>query len=164
MFPLPITADIIQRAKDFCLEQWKARWHERHPNGPIWTAICGWDNEPDDLSSSCKFTSLFAREVFGGEVVGNYDHQFLRLHNGAILDLNDGAKDVLAMDAPYEIDRDFFGSPDHAASMESCIPRVQEWVAAFSREERALRLTRGAPGNRPEPDEKKKEISPAIGM
>lgn len=162
LFPLAITQDAIDRAKSFCLEKWKERWRDRHPNGPTWTAICGWDYEPEDLSSSCKFTSLFAREVFGGEILGNSDHQFVRLHNGSILDLNAEAADVREMDDPYEIDLDFFGSPDHAESMESCLPRVQAWVEEFSKQVKALLLTKKrVQVNAPAPVSSQKGVSPS---
>lgn len=115
---LPATPENIERAKEFVLRKWRERAAERgHP-------------EPEDLSSSCKFTSMFAQAIFGGQIRGNYEHQFLVL-DGEILDLNKDAADVKAMDDPHEHDESWFGNDEHIDSMESCKPRVMDWVREF---------------------------------
>lgn len=108
------------RAKEYLLRRWKER--ARELGRPI----------PDDLSYSCKFTSMFASIVFGGKMQGNHDHQYVVLQNGDILDLNEDAADTKALgDRAYVHDPIFWNSPDHKASMKSCEPRVNDWVSGF---------------------------------
>jgi hypothetical protein len=122
--PLPATVENVTKAHDFVFEKWKERARENRREEPL------------DLSFSCKFSSMFAQRIFGGEIQGNYDHQFLRLDNGEIVDLNKDAADVQAIvdddEDPYHHDDDFFGSPDHRDSMDSCQPRVDQWVDEFT--------------------------------
>lgn len=119
---LPATPENIARAQAFVLKMWRERAAEMGREQPL------------DLSSSCKFTSMFAQHVFGGEIRGNYDHQFVSLPNGEVLDLNIDAEDVKAMSSPHEHDKRFFNNPKHKASMASCLPRVEKWVEEFRRE------------------------------
>lgn len=118
----PWTDDWVGRAKKFILEKWQERAVERKAK------------MPEDLSGACKFASLFAARVFGGELVGNSNHQFVRLH-GEILDLTDGASSFAEWRQkginPYRHDQEFWGNPEHLASMESCLPRVDGWVSAW---------------------------------
>ena len=112
------TDEALAAARAFVFERWKERAVER--GAP----------EPSDLSSSCKFSSMFVRLVFGGRIRGNYDHQYA-LIAGRIIDLNADAADVREMDTPYRDDAAFLGSPDHLDSMVSCLARVERWAEAF---------------------------------
>jgi len=139
--PISATPDNLRLAKDFVFEKWKERSKERG------------DFAPDDLSGSCKFTSMFAQKVFGGKLAGNEKHQYVIL-NGQIIDLNIDANDVVRFqneyDAdgfigykenkygwsewhgpPHEHDEIFFNNRDHRESMKSCRPRVNQWVQEF---------------------------------
>lgn len=117
---LPATPENIERAKAFVFEKWKERAAERGKP------------EPADLSYACKFSSLFAQRIFGGELRGNIDHQFLRTWDGQIVDLNMDAADVRELGADaHEHDEDWFGCDDHEESMASCLPRVEKWVKQF---------------------------------
>ncbi len=114
---------------DFLLAAWRARAVElgRPP--------------PDDLSGACKFVSLFVASLTGGGLRGNALHQHAVTPDGAILDPCGVTADVRRMrDAghqPHRHDPAFWGSPDHAASLESALPRVAAWRAAWR--ERASR-------------------------
>lgn len=130
-FPVEPTPEAVGAAKAFAMRKWTERHEERTAeweralgSRPSWPA-------PEDLSSSCKFTSVFAAAVFGGHVEGNHDHQYAVV-GGRVLDLNEDAADVLALDEPYRHDPAFFGSRDHRASMESCYPRVRAWLGEFA--------------------------------
>lgn len=101
------------------------RWRERE--------LARYFPEPDDLSRSCKFTSLFLRALIGGRIAGNEDHQFV-IRNGEVLDLNAGAGDMAALDDPYFDDPGFLGNRDHCDSLDSCLPRVSQWLAEFRAE------------------------------
>ena len=115
---LEATPENIERAKEFVLRKWRERATERgYP-------------EPEDLSSSCKFTSMFAQAIFGGQIRGNYEHQFLVIDD-EIIDLNKDAADVKAMDDPHDHDESWFGNDEHIDSMQSCKPRVMDWVREF---------------------------------
>lgn len=117
---LPPTDDNICKAKEFVFEKWKERAVERGIN------------EPTDLSSSCKFCSLFVKQVFGGRIRGNYDHE----HNvieGKIIDLSCDSEDVSKLDNPYWHDRTHMGCRDHIETLKSCMPRVNEWVDGFTK-------------------------------
>lgn len=113
------TPSNIKLAREIAFAGWKGRARERGLG------------EPEDLSRACKFCSLFARHLFGGEIRGNEEHQFLVLPSGDILDLGEGAQDILALEAPYAHDPAFWGCPDHLESLESCLPRVESWVRLF---------------------------------
>jgi hypothetical protein len=119
-FPIEASPENIMLAKDFVFRKWLERATEMGLQ------------EPEDLSGSCKFTSMFAQKVFGGRIRGNYHHQFVELENGEILDLNMDARDVKSLgELAYYHDRRFFGNPDHRESLKSCMFRVQTWVTEF---------------------------------
>jgi hypothetical protein len=121
--PIPATSANIRLARKFVRDKWMERSIELGK-----TVI------PHDLSDSCKFTSQFARFIFGGELEGNVDHQYVRLDNGKILDLNASADDVQhRIEHPHVHDPEFFGNPEHEESMESCRGRVLQWVDEFIR-------------------------------
>lgn len=130
--PLSATPANIARAKAFLLRKWKERWHERNPSGPTYSAAFGWNREPEDLTDACKFTSLFAQRVFGGQIKGTYHHQYVKLPDGQLLDLNIDAADVKSLGkGAHDHDPRFIGSRDHLESMASCVSRVDSWVAEF---------------------------------
>jgi len=114
-----LTPENFTRAKAFVLQKWKERAIERG------------SKEPVDLSYSCKFGTLFMKKVFGGIVKGNYDHQY-NVIDGKIIDLSHDSADVLKLADPYHHHKKFFGSKDHRDSMESCLPRVEQWVEEFT--------------------------------
>ena len=92
---LPPTPENIERAKTFVLAKWRERADER-----------GLD-QPSDLTGSCKFSSMFAQRLFGGQLRGNHDHQYVLLPNDQILDLNVDAADVKAHMNPHKHDVNF---------------------------------------------------------
>lgn len=122
--PLPPTPSNLDRAKHVALEGWKERasepWYKQ--------------DAPNDLSGACKFASMFAQRLFGGELRGNYDHQFVLL-DGAIIDLTEGSEDLnrlrLEGKDPYRHDRFFWGNRDHRDSMKTCEARVAKWVEMY---------------------------------
>ena len=104
---------------DFCLEKWRERAKERYMK------------PPEDLSNSCKFTSMFVRQILGGHITGNFYHQFCIVED-EIVDINQNCKDVLELDEPHFIDSNFIGNRDHIFSLESCIPRLNDWIDEFN--------------------------------
>lgn len=137
---LPATPQNIAAAKQFVFAKWQVRAKEMGRDEPV------------DLSSACKFASLFAAEVFGGHVRGNFFHQWVELPDGKHLDLNDEAQDVATMlrgeipDADkayaelrrvrlpqplYTHDGRHMRTRDNRDSMASVQPRVASWVAEF---------------------------------
>ncbi len=124
---IPITDENIQLAKDFCLNKWKERFHERFPS----LAKDRPDLAPSDLTDSCKFTSLFVLKVFGGVLRGNY-HHFYVINNGKIIDLNADASDVKRLGSKaYRNDSKFLSRKSVQESLDSCEPRVNQWVNDF---------------------------------
>lgn len=109
----------LQIIREFCFEKWKDRSEEM--NRGI----------PSDLSSSCKFTSLFVRQVLGGYISGNYDHQFCIIED-EVVDINSNCDDVKELESPYDEDFEFLGNPDHLESLNSCVPRVNQWIKEFN--------------------------------
>lgn len=138
-------ADLMQHAQKpeydeaklraFLLSKWRERAAEI-PHRPI----------PDDLSSACKFVSLFVQALYGGEIRGNRRHQFVVL-NGEILDPCRGNQDVLKIMSkgldPHEHDPIWFGNPDHQKSMATCNPRVKQWLSDW--------MERAGPPSEPDP-------------
>ena len=112
------TDELIEAAREFVFERWKERAAERYRE------------EPKDLSYSCKFGSLFLHALIGGRITGNEDHQFVE-KDGEIYDLSADAEDVAKLPHPYHMDPLFFGSRDHLVSMNSCLPRVSDWLESF---------------------------------
>lgn len=119
----------IAKAREFFTAKWKQRAAEfGRP-------------EPVDLEGACKFASLFAQTLFGGEIQGNYWHQFVSLPDGKILDLTEGS--VNSDD--YSHDEDFWDNPEHQESTNSCKPRVAEWIAEFRGSKTAAETMTQAP-------------------
>ena len=85
---------------------------------------------PFDLSHGCKFSSLFVQRTFGGKIEGNEFHYFNKIR-GKIHDLNEFAFDVSNLDDPYLHDPQEIMQIDYLESLESCLPRVNRWVAEF---------------------------------
>lgn len=125
---LPPTPENIERAKQFAFQKW-IEYHEERK------ARCGPRvnyRMPHDLTNACKFTSLFARAIFGGRLRGNEAHQFVQLADGTIIDLNIDAEDVQQLeDYAHRHEVGFWGNPDHKDSVDSCVPRVDRWVNEF---------------------------------
>jgi hypothetical protein len=115
------TPENIAKAREFAMAKWKERAKERYAP------------EPADLSYSCKFTSLFAQQLFGGQIEGSWDHQFLKLEDGTVVDLNIDAEDVKALgDRAHAHDPAFFRrNREWRDSMASVKPRVMQWVKEF---------------------------------
>lgn len=109
----PATPEWIDKAKAFLWEKWRERATEM--GRP----------EPTDLNTACKFASLFAQNLFGGEVRGNREHQFLDTDEGIRVDLTDN------LTAPAHHDKRFWLNPEHRESMQSIEPRVRKWVEEF---------------------------------
>ena len=130
--PIEVTPENIEAASNFAFEKWLDRWAERKAEWESSTTTPFPEPEPDDLSGSCKFTSVFAAVVFDYGIDGNHDHQFA-VRKGQVIDLNAGAADVRALSNPYHLDPLFFGSKDHLKSMVSCAPRITAWLTDFDR-------------------------------
>ncbi len=113
-----VTPELLDQMRSFCYKKWCERAAERGVG------------KPDDLSYSCKFTSMFVREVIGGYISGSYDHQFVVLDD-EVIDINQDAQDVRDLDDPHDEDFSFLGRRDHLESLESCVPRVNDWVSEF---------------------------------
>jgi len=130
-FPIEATEENVSAAKAFVL----SKWQERHDaRATEWEQAMGrpyYNERPTDLSSSCKFTSVFAAVVFGGEIEGNEAHQFAVVE-GRVVDLNEDAGDVAGTEGIYRNDPVFMWSRDHKESMESCLPRVADWIGEFA--------------------------------
>ena len=109
----PVTDEWIARAKEFLWEKWRERAQEL--GRP----------EPTDLNTACKFASAFAQGLFGGNLQGNYDHQYLITADGTKVDLTDNTS------APQRHDRRFWNNREHRESMDSVKPRVEGWLTEF---------------------------------
>jgi len=103
----------LTKARRFLLRKWQERAVERGLE------------KPETLHDACKFASLFAQWVFGGELRGNYDHQFVQLGK-QIIDLAEAQGE-----RPYRHDPKFWLNRQHRESLDSCRPRVARWVAEF---------------------------------
>jgi hypothetical protein len=117
------TPEAITRAKGVALQGWRERARER-----------GYAEEPTDLWGACKFASLFAQRLFGGDLRGNEHHQYLVLDDVRI-DLTEDSLGLVELRRkhidPYRHDARFWGNAEHRESMASCAARVDAWVAAF---------------------------------
>lgn len=129
-FPIEITEENISLAKEFLLEKWIERHHEREKESQKLGGSAGTTPVPTDLSDSCKFSALFSSVVFGGEIAGNYDHVFT-LVDDEVFDLNEDAADVAALDNPHKDDDSFIYGGDFEYSIKTCIPRVKGWISEF---------------------------------
>lgn len=132
-FPIEVNEENIALAKEFLLEKWVERHNEREEENRKLVGSTWHRSAPTDLSDSCKFSALFSSVVFGGEIAGNYDHVFT-LVDDEVLDLNEDAADVTALDDPHYEDDDFIYGGDFKESISSCIPRVRQWLADFAAE------------------------------
>jgi 2'-5' RNA ligase/GNAT superfamily N-acetyltransferase len=110
----PITDEWIGRAKEFLAEKWTQRHTELQREGV-----------PTDLKGACKFASLFAQKLFGGRVRGNPEHQIVQTPH-RIIDLTDQFDPNT-----FHHDKEWFGNPEHEESMQSCMPRVNQWYEEF---------------------------------
>ncbi len=115
----------LKRFEQFLKVKWAERSKQRYDS---WgdTQDQPWQ-PPATLEGACKFTSLFANRLFGGRMRGNQQHQFLELPNGKIID----PVPVPGVANPQQHDEEFWMNPDHKDSLESCLPRVNEWVQEF---------------------------------
>jgi hypothetical protein len=103
------------------------RWQDRAAEWPGRTM-------PSDLSGACKFASLFAKDLWGGQLRGNFYHVHLWC-DGVIVDLCESSQDVRqwrnsGIDV-YRHIRFEFGHPEFQASLESCQPRVRRWLDVY---------------------------------
>ncbi len=121
---LPIAASPanVEQAKAFVLRQWQARAAERQC--PL----------PHDIEGACKFASLFAVKLFGGEMRGNWHHQYVMV-GAKIVDLTDGAGVRPAL--RYEHDPSFWFNTEHLDSLLSCLERVDKWLGEWTRSRHA---------------------------
>lgn len=110
----------VQVVRSFLLEKWRERALVRGSEAPV------------DLTNACKFCTLFVQAIWGGEIRGNYHHQY-NFFSGVVFDVCEGASGLVELEAlgvdPTVHDELFWGNPEHVESMESCAPRVKEWVA-----------------------------------
>jgi hypothetical protein len=86
--------------------------------------------QPTDMSGACKYGSVFMQRVFGGTLRGHFEHQY-NLIDGRLVDLSHDAMDVGHMRNPYLHEPDYFAVPELMASLDGCVPRVDEWVVEF---------------------------------
>ena len=110
--------ETFQFLQGFVLDKWKERAAET--GRP----------EPSDLTSACKFASLFTYAALGAPPAGNHGHQF-NVMDGKIFDLCAGSADIAAMPDAYRHEPSFWGNAEHVESVNSCLPRVEKWVAEF---------------------------------
>lgn len=134
---LPATTENIDAAREWMLSMWRKRAEN------LGRAV------PKDLRGSCKFSSIFAQKVFGGKMEGNKLHQFNRLPDGSLLDLNEFASDVAEMNSPHVHDPRFWGNREHVESMSSCRPAAEEWAKNFLKRMKTARLNPGASNGSP---------------
>lgn len=114
------TPENIQIAREFVFQRWIERSNSRG------------DQTPVDLSSACKFASLFAWQLFGGTLAGNCRHQYILTQEGDVLDLCSGSAELRSMLEPYVHDAEFFANEEHLESLESCMLRVSDWLKKFN--------------------------------
>jgi hypothetical protein len=119
---LEATEEALDEARAFVFEKWCER--AQRLGRPT----------PYDLSSSCRFSSLFVRFVFGGTLKGNLRHMFNEI-DGQIIDLNKNALDVRNMEQnqmqPYcHVESDIL-HPDYRERVETCVLFVKQWSDEF---------------------------------
>ncbi len=116
--PLRYSYERFAQAKLFMFRKWCELATERQTTPPT------------DLSGSCKYGSLFMKQVFGGSIRGHYEHQY-NVIDGRIVDLSHDARDVGRISNPYLHEPDFFAIPEKQAALNACLPRVKCWVIQF---------------------------------
>ncbi len=127
--PIPPTPANIAKAQAFALRKWRERRSQQNKLYKQRKKL------PTDLTDACKFCSMFAVKVFGGEMQGNNDHQWV-IHDDAedgIIDLTDYGNHPEDW-YYYEHDDSFWMNPDHVDALESCIDRVNNWLTGFVEE------------------------------
>lgn len=82
---LPATSENIAAVKVFVLRKWQEM------------AIKKGQPKPQDLSNACRFSAVFAAELFGGQVRGHDFHFWVVLPNKQRIDLNVDAADLKMM-------------------------------------------------------------------
>jgi hypothetical protein len=102
----------------FVLQQWR-RW-----------AVLRQAAAPQDLSGACRYGSLFMCRLYGGAIRGHYQHQYNDLQ-GRHVDLSRDAADVQAMRDPWQHEPLYFQVPELQRALQTCLPRVDDWVAQF---------------------------------
>lgn len=132
--------DEIEEAERFVLARWRDRAAERG------------EPRPSNLGDACKFASLFAQAVFGGQMRGNWHHQWVEIE-GRRIDLTNGVglensndlrhtqiklgasmEEVGWVSDPFQHDARWWMNPDHVESLNSCLPRVLRWVEQWEAE------------------------------
>ena len=94
-------------------------------------------NNPDcDLSDCRALIACFTQEVFGGALIGNSQHQFVRLYDGDLLDIAQDCRAVLNGEVCYDVDTDLTLEQDTAMQAQ-----CQRWVAAFALSEKSRKRT-----------------------
>lgn len=116
-----IPCEQIERASQFALRMWQQRATE------LGREI------PDDLSGACKFCSVFARGLWGGAIVGNSEHVFVR-RGMQIIDLTAMAKGTLSLGMAAYNETTEPDHPDYRESISNCIPRVMDWFLRWQEE------------------------------
>ena len=137
---LPAIPANIRAAQEFAFRKWCERAAENGREPPM------------DLTSACKFSSMFAVAVFGGKIKGNFFHQWAELSDGQRVDLNDKAADTLMMQQGlipddvaayaesfgmklpknlYAHDASHMRHPDTRDSASSIRPRIERWRKEF---------------------------------
>lgn len=111
-----------------------------------------------DRSGSCKFAALLARELFGGEIAGNFEHVFV-LREGNVLDLNAGQADAQAMgERAHEVWPESLFRREYTEALASCMPRVERWTSWVARaclDAESLAAQQVEPAHLPERDEQR---------
>ena len=92
---------------------------------------------PTDLSSSCKYGSLFAQNIFGGSIRGHYEHQY-NFIEGRLVDLSHDSLDVGRMSNPYLHEKTYFDIPETRISLARCSPRAAQWACEFMESQQGL--------------------------
>ena len=93
--------------------------------------------EVNDMSFSCKFTSLFCAKLFRGYLRGNKYHNFAIVDNYIIDPTNPSWMfDRFKEDNidPYLIDNEYLCTIETQEWVDSCTPRVEGWIEEFIKE------------------------------
>jgi hypothetical protein len=118
--PIKATTENQRRASRFLLRKWQERRLESS------RAFQKTTTSPTDLSGACKFCSLFAVKLFGGELQGNEAHQWVEF-GGEVIDLTDNVDG-----GEYLHDDEFWLNEDHLDALASCLDRVSRWLQEYT--------------------------------